>query len=243
MPPMEMEESGLPAREVSRAFGEDTTEDDFAEADGNDVQDAVDSAGPAEAATAPRRRRRRRGRRGVHREDAFLGIDRLATEDIVGHEPSAAVQPAEEPSADQEDISLGEEITSIEIGGDEENGETAPASESEVQRKRRRRRRRGRGVKERSAGRARDDSPFDAEDDAETPRTDRPPRPAAHDEKRHDMADEDDELDEQEETGRPNKNLHREVTPWAEAIGFIVNANMEARARSPGRWGKSDRRN
>ena len=28
-----------------------------------------------------------------------------------------------------------------------------------------------------------------------------------------------------------------------EAIGFIVNANMEARARSPGRWGKNERRN
>jgi hypothetical protein len=37
------------------------------------------------------------------------------------------------------------------------------------------------------------------------------------------------------------------VTPWAEAIGYIVSANMEARARSPGggqrgRWGKGDRR-
>jgi hypothetical protein len=50
-------------------------------------------------------------------------------------------------------------------------------------------------------------------------------------------------MDELEETGRPSKNLHREVTPWAEAIGFIVGANMEARARSPGRWGKSERRN
>jgi hypothetical protein len=37
--------------------------------------------------------------------------------------------------------------------------------------------------------------------------------------------------------------LHREVTPWTEAIGFIVSANLEARARNPGRWGKSDRRN
>jgi hypothetical protein len=62
-----------------------------------------------------------------------------------------------------------------------------------------------------------------------------------------DDADDDGELDEAGVV-RPNKNLHRECTPWAEAIGFIVDANMEARARSPGggsqrgRWGKGERR-
>jgi hypothetical protein len=78
-------------------------------------------------------------------------------------------------------------------------------------------------------------------DDDESPR--QASRPVASDEEESDTEDEDDELDAREDTGRTNKNLHREVTPWAEAIGFIVNSNMEARARSPGRWGKNERRN
>ncbi len=30
-----------------------------------------------------------------------------------------------------------------------------------------------------------------------------------------------------------HKHLHRDVTPWKEAIGFLVAANMENRSRSP----------
>jgi hypothetical protein len=240
VPSIELDDSSIEARDISSEFAE-ATDDDFVDAGDSDLHDTPGDAGPAEGALPSRRRRRRRGRRGVHREDAFLGIDRLATDDIVGHEPPSTSQPLEEPVEDREGISLGEELTSIEIDGDEENGEPAPSSESEVQRKRRRRRRRGRGSKEQSADRSRaDDSGPDTEDDSDAPRRERL-RPAGREEQRPEAEDIDDDLE--EDTGRPNKNLHREVTPWAEAIGFIVNTNMEARARSPGRWGKSERRN
>jgi hypothetical protein len=131
-PSMELEDSSFAARQESPEPGERTLDDDFGDSEADDVQGAVGDEIPAEGATPSRRRRRRRGRRGVHREDAFLGIDRLATEDIVGHEPPALLQPTEEADAYPEEISLDEEITSIEIGGDEEHGQRAPAGESEV---------------------------------------------------------------------------------------------------------------
>ena len=233
-PPREFEDSSIEAREESLEFDEEPADDDFAGSDMSDSQETARDTGLAEGALPTRRRRRRRGRRGVLREDAFLGIDRLATEDLVGHEPPVAEQRREDRTEDRDDISLGEEITSIEIGGDEDNGDPAAAGESDLQRRRRRRRRRGRGSKERSSDRTRgDDSAADEDDDAEMPRHDRAPLAEIGDENRRDAADEDDEFDAQEEdTERPSKNLHREVTPWAEAIGFIVSANMEARGEA-----------
>jgi hypothetical protein len=247
---MEFDDSNFEAREVTPEFAEAPTDDDLGNADLNDVQDSGPDVGVAEGAVPSRRRRRRRGRRGVHREDAFLGIDRLATEDIVGRPPAADEERTEGAVEDREEISLGDEIRSIEIDADEDDGEPAPASESDKERKRRRRRRRGRGSKERSADKGRADvSTEETDEDTETVRRDREPRPDARDMRQHDLrqrddADaDDDELEGPDDTGRPSKNLHREVTPWAEAIGFIVSTNMEARARSPGRWGKNERRN
>jgi ribonuclease E len=54
------------------------------------------------------------------------------------------------------------------------------------------------------------------------------------------------ESDEHENGNSRNKSLHKDVTPWVEAVGIIVNANLETRARNPGggnrgRW-KGDRR-
>lgn len=244
VPPMELDDSVIEARDITPEFAEAPSDDDFGDADSNDLQDSVHDLGVAEGTVPSRRRRRRRGRRGVHREDAFLGIDRLATEDIVGRPPAAAEERREDSVEDREEISLGEEIRSIEIGGDEDDDESAPVSEADKERKRRRRRRRGRGSKERSADKGRVDvSTDETDEDTEAFGRDRDERPDAREMRQRDKADaDDDELDEPDDNGRPSKNLHREVTPWAEAIGFIVSTNMEARSRSPGRWGKNDRR-
>jgi len=175
------------------------------------------------------------------REDAILGIDRLATEDIVEHvTPEERSESATEPS-EQDEGSFSEEITSVEVGEAERDHEER-IDGAEAPRRRRRRRRGGRSREGAAADR-----------DADGTAKDRPKRESrsAHAEKAiHDDADEDDDEGELDEAGvvRPNKNLHRECTPWAEAIGFIVDANMEARARSPGggsprgRWGKGERR-
>jgi hypothetical protein len=246
VPPMELEDSSFESREERSEYADEPTDDDFGDTGVSEAQETARDTGQAEGDLPSRRRRRRRGRRGVHREDAYLGIDRLATEDIVGRPPAAAEERREDSIEDREDISLGEEIRSIEIGGDEDDDESAPASESDVQRKRRRRRRRGRGSKERSADKGRTDvSTDDADEDIEAFGHDRGQGADARDLRERDNADadeDDDELDVTDDSGRPSKNLHREVTPWAEAIGFIVSNNMEARARSPGRWGKNERR-
>jgi hypothetical protein len=191
------------------------------------------------------------------REDAFLGIERLATEDLTLHESVESKPEARDRADDRDESDIGEEITSIEIGGEEETVDGAESIESEAQRKRRRRRRRGRRVKGRGEPERGDSETTDTESDSDTrdeveqeedeDRPQRRRRPEAGVEKRQDDEDEDDDLDDGEEGARPNKNLHREVTPWAEAIGYIVSANMEARAKSPGggqrgRWGKGDRR-
>ena len=54
------------------------------------------------------------------------------------------------------------------------------------------------------------------------------------------------EGDDQENGHSRNKSLHKDVTPWVEAVGIIVSANLETRARNPGngnrgRW-KGERR-
>jgi hypothetical protein len=247
MPPMELDDAVIEGREATPEFAEGPSDDDFGDDDLNDIQETAPEAGVAESAVPSRRRRRRRGRRGVHREDAFLGIERLATEDIVGRPPASTEARMEDSVEEREENLLGEEIGSIEIGGhdDDDEGEAPPASESDVQRKRRRRRRRGRGSKERFADKGPADvSTEDADDDTEAFGHDRDQMPDARVMRQRDKTDaDDDDLDEPDESGRPSKNLHREVTPWAEAIGFIVSTNMEARARSPGRGGKNERRN
>ena len=256
-PEFELQDSSLQAEESRLELEEETAEADF-----GDEQEMAREAGGAEGPPTSRRRRRRRGRRGVMREDSFLGIERLAMEDISVHE---AIEPRTEPrdeAEDRDDSEIGEAITSIEIGGDEEpmdrvqDRHRAETEEEEVQRKRRRRRRRGRRVKERDGESPRADSEVAEEDpdisrrdeneEVEDDRLQRPRRSDARVEKRE-VEEDDDDLDDEDDAPRPNRNLHKEVTPWAEAIGYIVSANMESRARNPGggqrgRWGKGDRR-
>jgi hypothetical protein len=255
-PEFELQDSRLQAEESRLELEEETAEADF----GEEQEGSREAAG--EGPPTSRRRRRRRGRRGVMREDAFLGIERLAMEDIAVHE---SVEPPAEPrdeSEGRDDAGIGEEITSIVIGGDEEprdrvhDADRAESEESEFQHKRRRRRRRGRRVKERDAESQRadieaadeelDDSRRERDEEADEDRPQRARRSDARVEKRS-VEEDGDDLDDDEDAPRPNKNLHKEVTPWAEAIGYIVSANMEARARNPGggqrgRWGKGDRR-
>jgi hypothetical protein len=190
------------------------------------------------------------------REDAFLGIERLAMEDITAHEPVETRPKSRGDAEDRDDADIGEEITSIVIGGDEEPMDQSPdvertdADESEAQRKRRRRRRRGRRVKERNGepdGAEAEAAGADLDDDRSEVDEDRPHRQRRPGVQKRRDEENGDDLEDDDDRARPNKNLHREVTPWAEAIGYIVSANMEARARSPGggqrgRWGKGDRR-
>ena len=93
-----------------------------------------------------------------------------------------------------------------------------------------------------------DDQEMDLIDDEKDRGDEIEGRESSRGEPRRTSSDEDGDQDEREDGIRSNKNLHREVTPWAEAIGFIVNSNLEARARAPsggaprGRWTKGDRR-
>ncbi len=46
-------------------------------------------------------------------------------------------------------------------------------------------------------------------------------------------ADEGDADLEEANGGPSDKNSHRAIPPWEEAIGYIVSVNMEARAKNP----------
>jgi hypothetical protein len=254
-PGFELQDSALQAEE-----GRLDLNDDSADADRGDDLEAGGEAPGEEGTPTSRRRRRRRGRRGVMREDAFLGIERLAMEDIAIHK---AHEPADEPGAaphgqDEFEIGdeIGDEITSIEIGG-EEIFDRAERDESDAAPKRRRRRRRGRRSKERTADSesadlesddaALEDEEHEEADEAAEDRPARQRRAGSQNARGRAVRGRDSEAEDGDDTERPNKNLHREVTPWAEAIGYIVSANLESRARSPsggqrGRWGKGDRR-
>jgi hypothetical protein len=242
---LELQDSSLQAEE-SR-LGEDAAEEDF----GDEPSSNVDESG-ANAAPASRRRRRRRGRRGVMREDAYLGIERLATEDLTQFDAGTAEPARETADAREEDDELfvGEEISSIEIAHpDEADRET---EDSELPAKRRRRRRRGRRSQERPASAApAHDETFDEDDeddgiDEDEDAVEGDERERVRPGKRR-LAAADSGGESGREGDRSNKNLHREVTAWSEAVGYIISTNMEARARNPsagqrGRWNRGDRR-
>jgi ribonuclease E len=194
------------------------------------------------------------------REDAFLGIERLATEDIAYREPPTELRAA--GSLDEVDSSgerlSSEEIESIEVGGGEATMDRADSEESDDEPRRRRRRRRGRRSKERGEKQSdledADEEVTGFADEAivrsgEDQRADEGRREErSRGDKRRIETDEEEDAEDRGDGPRSNKNLHREVTPWAEAIGIIVNSNLEARARAPsggaarGRWTKGDRR-
>lgn len=166
--------------------------------------------------------------------------------DIPPEESSADVlsdlASAREEARAVDDGDIGEEDTGIVVTGEEtlarEAGEEEEESDEEARkrhRRRRRGRRRGRGEKVEKGERV------ESREEREGERLDR------HRDAEEAIGDEDEDEEEGDEAGR-SKNLHRDVTPWAEAIGFIVNTNMEARGRHPGdghrghRGGKRERR-
>ena len=242
--PMELQDSDIQKAESRLERGEATEDRDF-----GDEQDAGRGPDSREESPAVRRRRRRRGRHSASREDAFLGIERLATEDIVDREAAGReVPPDVDSELDREmdreldsDVVDRDEITAVEFGGDEEHSQ---AEESEQSRQRRHRRRRGRRSRGRSEGSPRGVTGEGRDDRSESRSGPHAESPEDEDEDEDENDSETDDAMEGEEAARPSKSLHREVTSWREAIGFIVNTNLEARARSPGggqkRW---ERRN
>jgi ribonuclease E len=122
-------------------------------------------------------------------------------------------------------------------GGDEDSeAASRPSDEESGERRgrRRRRRRRGRGRKE---------SPEAAESDSEGESGDNVAggwgSATSQSEDRSadsDTLGSDDEGDE-EFAGISDKNSHRAIPTWDEAIGYIVTVNMESRAKNPGRSG------
>jgi hypothetical protein len=244
--PLELDDSGVEEQQSRLELNEQGEEGEF---ETGEMPSAETRPGEA-APTGRRRHRRRRGRRGVTREDAFLGIERLSTEDIVGREGPASDAASTAGRADmdetilrEEGITIGEEITSVEIGGETENGESEEREYPEMAPKRRRRRRRGRRSREPADGAQQGEGEGEGEGTETGESDERAPRRARNEQVRAGEGENDDDDDDRDDETRSNKNLHREVTPWAEAIGFIVNANMEARGRSGGdggrgRWGK-----
>jgi hypothetical protein len=207
---------------------------------GDEIDEPVDESGEAgEDATSPRRRRRRRrGHRG--REDAVLGIERMATDDMLDLD----VEPMDDAET-LSDLTVAREMA-LESSGVEPKSEGAgtdvePEAEAEEEsqeeerrgrrRRRRRGRRKGRGDEAHSTGGEHEDGNGEADD-------------LGDDE--DESAGADAETDDHENGSSRNKSLHKDVTPWVEAVGIIVSANLETRARNPGggnrgRW-KGERR-
>jgi len=201
-----------------------------------------------------RKRRRRRGGRGGSkgaRETSERGPG--TREPRAGGKRPAVGGEAKVPASD----AVAESAGDLPWGGDlAADPLEATASEIDGGKRRRRRRRGGKksgdtasvGKKERTGDpdskiddRELDDDELDdvaAEGDRvkepshkrHSPRSDdRARAPRGADDPADDLLDaDDDELDSQN-----IKQLHRDVTPWKEAIGILIAVNMEARARSP----------
>jgi hypothetical protein len=174
----------------------------------------------------PRRRRRRRGGRRSRRN----------REDRAPRSADAEDQEAVAEGSDLESETISETVeASLEAAAQDEPGgeETADSEtgESETgeprERKgRRRRRRRGRRKPEgaKGEGAATDESTGEA--DAELPDED-------DDDGMLDTADVPLGLGDDEHDDHLDKNSHRAIPSWEDAIGMIVAVNMEARAKSP----------
>lgn len=179
-----------------------------------------------------RRRRRRRGGRRTRR-DRDANEPRPAGEELTTIDDSLdSPLDAEVLDFDMAEGELGASTQALGEASDladgsavEEGSDTG--SEAEPKRKRRRRRRRGSGRK------AREGATKSGEEDTIRPSNERD-------------ADEDDDGDEDsvagpgtrlgdddDHDGHLDKNSHRAIPSWQDAIGMIVAVNMEARAKSP----------
>ncbi|HTM54167.1 MAG TPA: hypothetical protein VL175_09065 [Pirellulales bacterium] len=158
---------------------------------------------------ARRRRRRRRGGRRSKRDRGEHAEQEATGERDAGRESESA-------GSESEDLVGFEPL-------DEAVQDTAPADAEPEQRRGRNKRRRRRGSGSDREGRK-----------AERPSKTDAASPAAKD------FDEDEpflEIDSDEEEiaaeGSSDKNSHRAIPSWEEAIGYIVSVNMEARAKNP----------
>jgi ribonuclease E len=169
-----------------------------------------------------------------------LGIERMATDDMLDLD----VEPMDDAET-LSDLTVAREMA-LESSDVEPKGEAAPPeaepeadAEDEPQdderRGRRRRRRRGR-----RKGRG-DDARVTSADHDENGDGEAEDLGGGDDDSSADVG-----TDDHEDGNSRNKSLHKDVTPWVEAVGIIVNANLETRARNPGggnrgRW-KGERR-
>lgn len=197
---------------------EDTTE--FTERAAGTAESPAESE---EQRTSRRRRKRRRRGRGASRADATQPP---------AAEPSELELPAaseELPVADvAEDQSVAgdavaSEVPGVEAGAEERSG-------------RRRSRRSGRRRKRRPEGtETREETAGEPESDAGEAHPPRDFRPEPSEFAPRDDAD-DDSADEYVDEGDDDKELrvgHRAIPTWDEAVGLIIAANLESRAKRP----------
>lgn len=178
-----------------------------------------------------RRRRRRRSRRTAEGEAGAVRSEEL--QDTTGSEPGEAASDVEAASPEQR---IEEEVFP---------GETAaaqPSVEGEPQPGRSRRRRRRRGG-DRRRDRERPDreggSPTKTESvmSPEVATSEisavEPPTAGECSAEERTPAEPDDDLGEEFDEDRTDKDGHRAIPSWDEAIAYMVDRNMEARARKP----------
>ncbi|MBI3839561.1 MAG: hypothetical protein HY288_16700 [Planctomycetia bacterium] len=156
-------------------------------------------------------RKRRRRRRGGRRSKSGRAFDEEQPRDAAGDAPEAA--------------SVAEDA-----GAEEGVSASAPTIEDRTGRpKRRRRRGSGRNRDKARAQTAEPKAGLETEAEHEG-------KPFADDDEQADLAAVASEADSFEDEGaesQADKNSHRAIPAWEEAIGYIVSVNMENRAKNP----------
>lgn len=198
---------------------------------------------------APRRETDEESRQGRRRRRRRGGRRRREAADRPSSGASRDFDEAEEEREHIDEIVDAIEASPIAEPDEREPLEEAVAAEGLDEKRRRRRRRRGRrrdaegAANESSRHEPRDETDSDLDDlDAELPAN---REPAAFGAPRHEgestngdlEAEEDDDVHDDHEL-RPS---HRAIPSWDEAIGVIVSANMEARAKNPHAGGQRGR--
>ena len=194
-----------------------------------------------ESTPSRRRRRRRRGKRGRRPGEAAAKSEtgeEIVLQDEVIHAAMEAVEFV------QEDVEVFDEELEFEnqVGTVEEHRLADSETEDEVERPARRRRRRRKRVRggqpevatpsesadENDETDDADDSQasFEGDEGTQRHRQSKRAKPAS---KKSDEEDSDDFAETDEELG----HKHRSITSWEMAIGMIIDANMEARAKDP----------
>ena len=201
------------------------------------------TADDRDAEGRPRRRRRRGGRRSRRtrdrregaesrepvegsedeaRDEVFADLDARDDQPLVPPEldvdPLAGIDTFDDEDDDQGQLSAEDGTASREL--DEESGE-----------------RRGRRRRRRRRGRSRKESPEAAESEGESGDNVAggwgSPTTSAEDRVTDADALEGDDEGDEEFVGSSDKNSHRAIPTWDEAIGYIIAVNMDSRAKNP----------